>query len=72
MPARKRPRSPKCAFYDVVEVGELFGVSERTIWTWLDLGYLPEPQRRKKWTRWPKEQIDAIIKKGGVIHAGTH
>lgn len=61
MPARKRPKSPKCAFYDVADVAELFGISERTVYQWADLGHLPEPIRRPKWTRWPKAIIDEIL-----------
>ena len=61
MAKRKRIRSPQCAFYSVAEVAELFDISERTVYLWADVGHLPEPIRRPKWTRWPKQQIDAVL-----------
>lgn len=61
MPARKRVKSPKCLFYTVAEVGELFDISPRTVYTWVDLGRLPQPRRTAKWTRFLKADIDAVI-----------
>lgn len=66
MPARTRPPSPESRFYHAADLAKLFDVCERTIWTWTAIGQLPKPIRKsRKWTAWPKEQIDELLRKWG-------
>lgn len=57
-------------WYRLADVCLAFDISERTVWTWVSTGKLPEPQRRgKRWTRWPKCAIDAVLTAWGIAPA---
>ncbi len=53
-------------WYRVEDMVRLFDVTERCIWTWVSQGRLPQPRRiGRRWTRWPKEEIDALLRGWG-------
>lgn len=53
-------------WYRLEDMMRLFDVSARTVWTWTAAGKLPQPRRKgRRWTRWPKDEIDALLVRWG-------
>ena len=58
-PVQGGPSNP---WYSKADLAVLFGVGERTIEKWVATGQLPAPRKKgRKWTRWPKAEIDALL-----------
>jgi predicted DNA-binding transcriptional regulator AlpA len=62
-----RPAEGPSPWYTISDMMRLFDVTDRCIWTWVRAGKLPEPRRQgRRWTRWPREEIDAWLKTWGA------
>ncbi|OAI54027.1 hypothetical protein AYO44_03860 [Planctomycetaceae bacterium SCGC AG-212-F19] len=54
-------------WYKAEEVAVLFDIHQRTLWQWVAAGRLPAPRKvGRRWSRWPKEQIDQILETWGL------
>lgn len=63
----KKPASSlECPWYSLADMVALFSVGERCIWQWSASGRLPKPVRMgRRWTRWYKPTVDALLRKWG-------
>lgn len=48
------------------QVAEKLAVCERTVWRWVESGFLKPPLRFAHRSRWPETVIEDFVKKGGV------
>lgn len=56
----------ECAMFDIAEVAELFGVSERTVWRWVERKQLPGVFQIGKVVRFNKRIVMEFIETGGT------
>ncbi len=55
---------PPGPWYRVAYLARIFDLGERAVWQWVADGRLPSPRRMgRRWTRWPKDEIDALLAK---------
>lgn len=63
---RPKPTPGMTPWYSIEDMMALFDCCDRTIWKWVSTGKIPRPVRKgRKWSRWPKAQIDALIVEWG-------
>jgi predicted DNA-binding transcriptional regulator AlpA len=59
--------SPSSPWYRAADLARLFDVDQRQVWKMASNGQIPPPVKRgRKWSRWPKQQIDEIIRDIGA------
>jgi len=62
------PSDVQRPWYDISDMMKLFDVTDRCIWSWVSRGLLPRPRKQgRRWTRWVKEEIDALLKQWGAV-----
>ncbi len=51
-------------FVTIADLAALFDVSQRTIYNWVDRGYLPRPFHvTPRYVRWLRSEIDKVLNK---------
>lgn len=60
------PSEGPSPWYSMSDMMRLFDVTDRCVWSWVSAGKLPRPRKQgRRWTRWPKAEIDTLMETWG-------
>ncbi len=55
---------PDSELLTVLDVAALFKISQKSVWRWVDRGWLPQPLRFNRWVvRWRRRDVQEMLDK---------